>query len=134
VDDENIPHRDKLNKIILEQFNIEYKAMINRIQVCFIFYLHSSFLLNKLQNSAGRVSFTSDIWSRLSLSSHIAVTAHYIAKTPSGHYELRQELVAFRQIKGSHTGKNIAKVILDVIEDIGCKYRVRTFAFIFSVS
>jgi len=34
-----------------------------------------------LQNSLGRVSFTSDIWSRQNLESYMAVTAHYTAKS-----------------------------------------------------
>ncbi|KAF5344239.1 hypothetical protein D9758_012370 [Tetrapyrgos nigripes] len=69
-----------------------------------------------MTNSAGRVLFTSDIWSCTTLASHVAVTAHYLAYSlePGHHLILCSELVAFCIIHSSHTGQNIATIILDI--------------------
>ncbi|KAJ7894905.1 hypothetical protein B0H14DRAFT_2334213, partial [Mycena olivaceomarginata] len=66
LEDEDIPHCTKLSQLISTRFNIEYTAMIDEIQ-----------------NSLGRVSFTDDIWTRVNLDSHLAITAHYIVKDMS---------------------------------------------------
>ncbi|KIY46809.1 hypothetical protein FISHEDRAFT_13473, partial [Fistulina hepatica ATCC 64428] len=59
--DSDIPHRTKVADLIIERFQAEYQKMIDEIK-----------------NSVGRVSFTSDIWSRQNLESYMAITAHYI--------------------------------------------------------
>ncbi len=93
--------------MIFEAFEKEYKAIIDRIQ-----------------NAMGRVSFTSDIWSRKNLQSYMAITAHYIMCDASGRLVLRTDLVAFRGLDESHTGVNLAKVFLDVMKEIGTLNKV----------
>ncbi|KAJ7351424.1 hypothetical protein DFH08DRAFT_655033, partial [Mycena albidolilacea] len=61
LEDRDIPHRSKLSQLISTRFHVEYTAMIKEIQ-----------------NSLGRVAFTDDVWSRVNLDSHLAITAHYI--------------------------------------------------------
>ncbi|KAJ7617524.1 hypothetical protein DFH06DRAFT_961660, partial [Mycena polygramma] len=61
LDDNDIPHRTKMSELISTRFQVEYQKMIHEIQ-----------------NALGRVSFTQDIWSRVNLDSHLAITAHYI--------------------------------------------------------
>ncbi|KAJ7190456.1 hypothetical protein GGX14DRAFT_331543, partial [Mycena pura] len=56
LEDSDIPHRTKMTEIICNRFRVEYELM----------------------NSLGRVSFTHDVWSRVNLDSHLAITAHYI--------------------------------------------------------
>ncbi|TFK59450.1 hypothetical protein BDN72DRAFT_735062, partial [Pluteus cervinus] len=60
-------HRTKVADLILKQFRTEYEK-----------------LTTEIQNSAGRVSFTSDIWSRQTLEPYMAVTAHYMSADPEG--------------------------------------------------
>jgi hypothetical protein len=55
----------------------------------------------------------------------MAITAHYSAKSSkSGNIIIRTQLVAFRQLQGSHSGVNIGKVFLQVIKEIGCLNKV----------
>jgi len=58
----------------------------------------------KNSNSAGRVSYTSDVWSRNDLSVFMAMTAHYMFTDVNGQLYLQNRLVAFRNLQGSHTG------------------------------
>ncbi|KII92965.1 hypothetical protein PLICRDRAFT_70154, partial [Plicaturopsis crispa FD-325 SS-3] len=58
--DSDIPHRTKLTELIIKRFDEEYALIIKDIE-----------------NAVGRVSFTSDCWSRQNLSDFMAITAHY---------------------------------------------------------
>ncbi|KAL0568490.1 hypothetical protein V5O48_013490 [Marasmius crinis-equi] len=58
----SIPHRNQVFDLIIEQFRKEYTKMIE-----------------EMKNSIGRVSFTSDVWSRQTLTGHMAVTGHWMA-------------------------------------------------------
>lgn len=60
----------------------------------------------------------------------MAVTAHYLAHspTPAGSLlTLQTRLVAFRILYGSHTGANIGKVFLKILEEINCLHKVYLF-------
>ncbi|KAF8164541.1 hypothetical protein BJ912DRAFT_830308, partial [Pholiota molesta] len=59
--EKDLPHRSKLSELITVAFQREYKAM-----------------LLDIENALGRVSFTSDIWSRQNMESYMAITAHYL--------------------------------------------------------
>ncbi|KAJ7191878.1 hypothetical protein GGX14DRAFT_319463, partial [Mycena pura] len=61
LDEKDLPHRTKLAQLISTRYQVEYKRMIH-----------------EMQNSLGRISFTQDIWSRVNLDSHLAITGHYI--------------------------------------------------------
>ncbi|KAJ7857916.1 hypothetical protein B0H14DRAFT_2351976, partial [Mycena olivaceomarginata] len=75
LEDEDIPHRTKMSQLIATRFQIEYDKMIKEIQA-----------------SPGCISFTHDIWSRVNLNSHLAITAHYIVRNVDGHLVLKTRL------------------------------------------
>ena len=49
----------------------------------------------------------------------MAVTAHWVANE-NGHMVLRSALVAFRHLRGNHTGAHIAAELYKIIDSIGC--------------
>ena len=51
---------------------------------------------------------------------YIGVMAHYI----TDDWELRAELLAFRDLPGSHTGENMAEVLYDILEIARLKDRL----------
>ncbi|KAF9559699.1 hypothetical protein CPC08DRAFT_595104, partial [Agrocybe pediades] len=61
LEDKDIPRRKKLTWIVFESYNREWKKLVAG-----------------LQDSEGRISFTSDLWSDINLRSFMAVTAHYL--------------------------------------------------------
>jgi len=71
------------------------------------------------------VSLTTDAWSDPDLVSFLGVTAHFIVRdVSSGGLVLRSGLLAFRHIRGSHTGANMAGVLYGIIKDAGIEHRV----------
>ena len=54
---------------------------------------------------------------------YLSVTAHYIdAPTDKPQeWELRMDQLAFKHVEGRHTGKNIAHVLIDTVDN----YRLR---------
>lgn len=126
LEDGDIPHRTKLSQLISTRFHIEYTAMIKEIQVRK--YFSRNLFVNSLhQNSLGRIALTDDVWSRVNLDSHLAITAHYIIKDSNGNLVLKTQLVAFRRLQGSHTGENLGKVFVQVMKEIGCLHKVSAF-------
>lgn len=56
------------------------------------------------------------------------MTAHYMTYNAHGELELRSELIAFRHMPGSHTGAEIAKVMVGILKDVGIAHKVICFA------
>lgn len=82
-------------------------------------------MLERVKDSVGRVSFTSDIWSAQNLQSYMAITAHYIMRDArTGRLELRSDLVAFRALDKSHTGAYLASEFIEVLKEIKCMGKV----------
>jgi len=55
----------------------------------------------------------------------MAVTAHYCAKSSkTGNLVLKSQLVAFRNLQGSHTGVNIGKVFVRIVKEVNCLHKV----------
>jgi hypothetical protein len=52
---------------------------------------------------------------------YLAVTAHFF----TADWELRSELLSFRELEGRHTGENISKELYDVIKEFGIQDKVR---------
>ncbi|QRW00609.1 hAT family dimerization protein [Ceratobasidium sp. AG-Ba] len=94
--DDDIPHRKKITKTIGEL----YIAEKERIK-------------HALKNARGQISITSDLWSDGNLRAFMAVTAHYINQ--EGY--LAEHLIAFRRIKGHHTGVNMGQVFFSILEE-----------------
>jgi hypothetical protein len=53
----------------------------------------------------------------------LAVTAHWIAVNDS-KLMLRVALIAFHRLKSKHTGKNIARTLLHILDRAGIKNKV----------
>jgi hypothetical protein len=82
----------------------------------------------------GKISYTTDIWSSANMTSYMAVTAHWLAEK-NGHLELRSALVAFHRVWGKHTAKNLANILLLVLDRAGVTIKVSSvFTFPFSPS
>ncbi|KAF8546659.1 hypothetical protein OG21DRAFT_1374340, partial [Imleria badia] len=60
--DNEIPHRTKLHKLVLKAWK-EYFVAVKQ----------------NLANAAGRISFTTDIWSDSEMHPYLALMAHWIA-------------------------------------------------------
>jgi hypothetical protein len=57
------------------------------------------------------------------MSPHLGITAHFITK----QWKLEQELIGFRRLTGSHSGKNIAREIYKIFkEDYDLIVKVRS--------
>jgi hypothetical protein len=75
------------------------------------------------QNSLGKVSFTMDIWSDAKMQSFLAMTAHWIARD-NNTLKLKSSLIAFHRIWGKHTGKNLAAIVLSLLDRAGATSKV----------
>ena len=82
----------------------------------------------------GKISYTSDIWSSADMTPYMAVTAHWMADK-SGHLELQSALIAFHRVWGRHTAKNLANIMLRVLDRAGVTTDVSSlFTLSFSLS
>ena len=73
------------------------------------------------------MSLTADAWSTPNLVSFFGVTAHFIVRDePSKQLILRSGLLAFRHIRGSHSGEHLAKILYGIIKEAGIEQRVHT--------
>lgn len=97
-----------------------------------MFFFMSFSLLICVQDAFGRISLTSDCWSDHNLASYMAVTVHFSARDINGHLEIRNRLLAFQVIEGWHDGKNLGRVLFEIIKEarILGKVRLRASDFI----
>ena len=84
------------------------------------------------------MSFTFDMWTSDAGDPYISITGHYVdAPTDKPQdWELRLEQLAFKHVEGRHNGKNIANVLIGIIDHYGLHGKVsklitlRTFLII----
>lgn len=75
----------------------------------------------------GHVSFTSDIWAGGNSQDYLAITAHWIAATKgSSLLTLKSALIAFHQLRRNHTGKELARTVIALLDRAGVTVKVRT--------
>jgi len=67
-----------------------------------------------LEETPGKISFTTDIWTSPSTKSFVSLTAHFIDKK----WKLRSLIVDFSQLFGQHTGQNIKNAFLSSIQHL----------------
>ena len=79
------------------------------------------------QHAERHISFTSDLWSNLKLTSFMAITAHFVARDERGNLIVRSRLIAFRMVSGSHTGVNLAGTFFNILKEYGLLHKVRCF-------
>ena len=66
-----------------------------------------------------------DAWSTPILTSFLGTTAHFIVRDKLHKQPiLRSGLLAFRHIRGSHTGEHLAEVLYEIIKGAKIEQRV----------
>lgn len=67
-----------------------------------------------------------DAWTSKPGDPYLSVTAHYITAPPDkpDDWVLRTEQLAFKCIEGRHTGKNMARILADIIDCYGLRKKV----------
>ena len=63
----------------------------------------------------------------------MAVTAHWMAKKNS-HLELKSALIAFQRVWGKHSAKNLASIMLRVLDRAGTTNNVSLMYIFYSIS
>ena len=62
------------------------------------------------------------------MQAYIAITAHYIiTETQGDAWELEEELFAFQEIEGQHSGENLAEYIFKVLDKFEILEKVQFF-------
>jgi hypothetical protein len=85
--------------------------------------LFDSEISNRTQISVGKISYTADLWSDSNLRSYLAMTAHWVARHENA-LQMKSSLIAFQRVWGKHTGKNLSKVVFDMMERVGVTSKV----------
>jgi len=65
-----------------------------------------------------KISFTFDAWTSAPGDPYLSLTAHYI-HAPVDHpnvWVLKSEQLLFQEIKGRHTGKNMAEILGNALD------------------
>ena len=72
----------------------------------------------KLKNLPCKVSFTFDAWTSDPGDPYLSITGHYIDLPPDNpnNWELKTEQLAFEEIHGRHSGKNIAQILTRTVD------------------
>jgi hypothetical protein len=93
-------------------------------------YLHF-IKLTVLQNSMGKISFTTDMWSDPNKTPFMAVTAHWIEATmqetahgPQHILKLRADLIGFHRVPGRHDGEHLAHAFLHILDRVSVSGKV----------
>ncbi|KAG1742873.1 hypothetical protein EDB19DRAFT_1633716 [Suillus lakei] len=77
-----------------------------------------------MQKSLGHVSTMTDLWSDHNRNSFMAVTAHFMMQDDAGQLVLKSHLIAFRYIEGSHSGANLGKCFVQIIDEMQFLHKV----------
>jgi hypothetical protein len=67
----------------------------------------------KFQLIEGRISFTFDAGTSRAYDPYLTVTAHWI----DNDWELRNQIIAFTEIHGEHTGANTGAILVKIFQD-----------------
>jgi hypothetical protein len=121
MQDMEILHHHKLREGIIEHFKTEFAYLKAELSVRYFVCWVKLYLF--LQNSAGRISLTTDIWSNKQMRSYLAVTAHWLSINNT-KLTLRAALIGFHHMKGKHSGPSIARAIFSVVERAGITDKV----------
>jgi hypothetical protein len=66
------------------------------------------------------ISFTLDAWTSPNCIAFLGITAHWITK----NWELKEILVDFYKLTGSHSGENLAEVFVNCMDDLNILSKV----------
>ncbi len=123
--DADVPHQSKVLILIKKEYDSKHQILKNNLkvrQLCCAILDTSTYCI--YQDTLGRISLTSDMWSDPNRQSFMAVTAHWMAKGSSNQLELRSTLIAFQGVDGCHTGDNLGQILFDIIQDVGIAHKV----------
>jgi hypothetical protein len=65
------------------------------------------------EQKKGRISLTMDVWTSSNQIPYLGVTGHWIDSS----WEVRNEALAFKRLRGSHTAENIAAVVQKIMQE-----------------
>jgi hypothetical protein len=86
------------------------------------FYVRREKLISKLDGNCVSISFTLDIWTAPNHVLIFAIIGHWY--TPN--FEEREEVLEFVELKGSHSGEELASVVEKLLEEL--KLKLKLFA------
>jgi hypothetical protein len=70
------------------------------------------------------------MWSSKGLQPYLAITAHWLGRKGE-QVTLRQALLAFRRVRGSHSGERLSRIIFQIYEQAGIIDKVAEFILFF---
>ena len=73
--------------------------------------------------AAGKISLAADTWTSPNKLAFLAIVAYWI----SDSWEMEEVLIGFKEIRGSHTGANMAGIINDVLARYAIKNGILGF-------
>jgi hypothetical protein len=101
-----LPSRNTFRNWVLEEFKTQKKR-----------------LRKELKKARSNIHFSFDLWTSSNFYAMIAIVAHFIDSNGCR----QTKLLAIRQLKGEHSGENIAEAILQVIKEYRISKRVGFF-------
>ena len=122
--DSDIPRHDKTREAILYRWKNSFEELKRELMVSL--QILPSFYTNLNQwESCGQISFTADVWANGNLAAFLALTAHWISSDKQlGSLSLRAMLIGFHRLKKKHTGRNIARTILYLLDRANVTHKV----------
>lgn len=75
---------------------------------------------NRLKLAPGRICLTSDMWTSVTTTGYISLTAHYLDKD----WVLQKKLLNFSPLPPPHTGEHLSSKLFAMIEDWGIEEKV----------
>ncbi|KAI0919445.1 hypothetical protein AcV7_006181 [Taiwanofungus camphoratus] len=103
LQEKDIPRRTKVRELIIKAWKIGFDM-----------------LKDDLTHAIGKISFTLDIWSDQRRRPYLCLTGHWIARDKlTKSLLLKAGLLAFHRIFGKHDGKNLAKIVLKLLDRAG---------------
>ena len=73
--------------------------------------------------AAGKISLAADTWTSPNKLTFLAIVAYWI----SDSWQMEEVLIWFKEIRGSHTGANMAGIITDILARYGMQDRILGF-------
>jgi hypothetical protein len=83
-------------------------------------------LYEQFKNCESAISFTFDAGTSRAYDPYLTVTAHWIDNS----WNLRDQIIAFNEIEGEHTGENTGAILVKVFHEYGILDRDKVFVWV----
>jgi hypothetical protein len=118
--DEDIPHRTVIGTEIIKKAEV-IERIEGSMRVCIFRRLimnMQSLIIHFVQDAPGKHSFTLDIYTKKGSDPFLSLTDHRITVDPENPHKWKLECdqIGFEHVPGSHTGANVANVIMRVFD------------------